>query len=101
EAAGAGEASPGPGERLQRRRSGDRAEPEAAVDGARRQALCPVRHGPEGDGGPWQGSRGHEGYGLKREVGRPRTECEGDPPSWVANAGSAWRTSRRAKRSWP
>ena len=41
EGAGAGEAPAGPGERLHRRRPGDRADPEAAVEGAGRQALPP------------------------------------------------------------
>ena len=63
--AGAGEAPAGPGERLQRWRRGDRAEPQTTLDGAGRQALRPVRHRPEGDGVPRQGGRGGE-EGLTR-----------------------------------
>src|SRR5262249_32254452 len=55
--AGAGEAPAGPGERLQRWRRGDRAEPQTTLDGAGRQALRHVRHRPEGDGVPRQGGR--------------------------------------------
>src|SRR5262249_46148722 len=89
--AGAGEAPAGPGERLQRWRRGDRAEPQTTLDGAGRQALRPVRHRPEGDGVPRQGGRGRQRFGLIRGliVATRRRGCALTPPPDLSQSRTA------------